>query len=538
MAVDKDYLFEGLLGHNYFPMVKERRDDIPPLFSSEGLTPEIGDKLIAQQEAVVTGRHARVGSGYDQIEYRTTRFNNATRLMHIPCPGPFARLCGCLRDNWDEIKWICSNDASQIKPEVHDDRRVFSAAMCSGETGARVAESDGRIFVMEKDRFPDEAERHLEMSFGAKFFVEADVSSCFPSLYTHAIPWALVGHAHSKTHRSPADWFNHVDWCQRHLKRNETHGVPVGPATSNIINEVILGKVDEVLKAAGYQFVRYIDDYKCYCPSRDKADEFLRDLERELGKYLLLLNTKKVTVEELPLATKSEWVTEMAARLPAGKHATPREVIACMDAAMGLQGRFPAGSVIKYAARSLSTKLSGDSVGIFVKYMLQIAGDAPIVLPILADVVRRIRHVVPMSYLDAILERQLLFRRSDSTCWMLYMYGLCGATVSEPLATKIIDSRDCMAMAALLAIKQHEAKVTDFVKSLSTAIPYDVDQYWLLVHELQTAVPDAWCSTYAEASGLKLLADEGVSFLRPAAMDEAADDDEPDVEIPDLEGLF
>lgn len=538
MPVDKDYLFEGLLGHNYFPMVKEKRDDIPPLFSSDALTPEIADKLIAQQVAALRGDEERRKSGYDQIEYRTTRFNNAKRLMHIPCPGAFARLCGCLRDNWDKIDWICSNDASQVKPEVHEDGRVFSAEECSSESDAGPTVMGGRIFVMEKDRFPDEAERHLDMSFGAKYFVEADVASCFPSIYTHAIPWALVGHDVSKANRDNAEWFNQIDSRQRHLKRNETHGVPVGPATSNIINEVILGKVDEALTRAGYKFVRYIDDYKCYCPSRDKADEFLRDLERELGKYLLLLNTKKIKVEELPLATKSEWVVEMAARLPAGDKATPREVIACMDAAMGLQGRFPAGSVIKYAARSLSAKLSGDSVGIFVKYLLQVAADTPIVLPILADVVRRHGHIVAVSHLDAILERQLLFRRSDSACWTLYMYGLCAVAVSDALADEIIKSRDCMAMAALLAIKQHEGKVTDFVKGLSTAIPYDIDQYWLLVHERQAAVPDAWCSAYAEAMGLKLLADEGVSFLRPAAMDDVAVEGDPDAEAPEVEGEF
>lgn len=531
MSVDRDYVFEGLLGHNYFPMVKERRDDIPPLFSSEGLTPEIGDKLIAQQESVVTGRHRRVGAGYDQIEYRTTRFNNAKRLMHIPHPGPFARLCGCLRDNWDKIDWICSNDASQIKPQAHEDGRVI--AIDDYETHVT-----GRVVVMEKDRFPADVERHLDMSFGAKYLVDADVSSCFPSIYTHAIPWALVGHDESKAKRSKTEWFNRIDCCQRHLKRNETHGLPVGPATSNIINEIVLGRVDEALKAAGYQFVRHIDDYKCYCPSRDKADEFLRDLERELGKYLLLLNVKKVTVEELPLATKSEWVTEMSARIPSGRYATSRQVIACMDAAMGIQRRFPDGSVIKYSARSLSTKLSGDAVGIFVKYMLQVAADAPIVLPILADVVRRYRTTVPVAQLDAILERQMLFRRSDSACWTLYMYGLCEAAVSDALADQVVAARDCMPMAALLAIGQHERKVTDFVKSLSGSIPYDIDQYWLLIHERQAAVSDAWCVAYCNDSGLKLLLDEGVSFLRAPEKSEETDDEDPDEEVPDLQDLF
>jgi len=160
------------------------------------------------------------------------------------------------------------------------------------------------------------------------------------------------------------------------------------------------------------------------------------------------------------------------------------------------------------------------------------------VLPILADVVRRLCYVVPTSNLDAILERQLLFRRSDSACWTLYIYGLCGAAVPDALADSIIASRDCMAMAALLAIKQHESKVTTFVKGLATAIRYDVDQYWLLIHELQSSVPDPRCSAYTEQSGLKLLADNGVTFLRVPAMDEAPDDEEPEVETPDLEDEY
>ncbi|MCA3004034.1 MAG: hypothetical protein LW650_15120 [Planctomycetaceae bacterium] len=211
-----------------------------------------------------------------------------------------------------------------------------------------------------------------------------------------------------------------------------------------------------------------------------------------------------------------------------------------MDAALGLQKRFPAGSVVKYAARSLSTKLTKDSVSIFVKYMLHIAADAPIVLPILADVVRRLNHSVSTPSLDAILARQVLFRRSDSACWTLYIYGLCGVAVSDTLADSIIASRDCMAMAALLAIKQHESKVTAFVKRIDKAVPYDIDQYWLLVHELQASVPEAGYSTYAEQSGLKLLNDEGVSFLRAATMDADADEDEdePEVEVPDVKDPF
>ena len=32
-----------------------------------------------------------------------------------------------------------------------------------------------------------------DLLIGKKYIVKADISTCFPSIYTHSIPWALVG---------------------------------------------------------------------------------------------------------------------------------------------------------------------------------------------------------------------------------------------------------------------------------------------------------------------------------------------------------
>lgn len=42
-------------------------------------------------------------TGYDQIEYRGTRFNLVTRLFHIPHPSPYVFLCQCLSEHWDKL---------------------------------------------------------------------------------------------------------------------------------------------------------------------------------------------------------------------------------------------------------------------------------------------------------------------------------------------------------------------------------------------------------------------------------------------------
>lgn len=37
-----------------------------------------------------------------------------------------------------------------------------------------------------------------DLLIGKRYVVKADISTCFPSIYTHSIPWALAGKATAK----------------------------------------------------------------------------------------------------------------------------------------------------------------------------------------------------------------------------------------------------------------------------------------------------------------------------------------------------
>ncbi len=501
MIPDADYVYEGLLRYNYFPMVKEQRDDIPPLFSTEDLTPDIADKLIARQDT-------RGGVGFDQIEYRTTRFNNVLRLMHIPHPYPFSCLCKCIHDNWEHLKHVCENERSIIKPSIHDGRVVIMEEYEWIEPG--------RVIVMDKEQFPDALMRHLDLSCGAQYFVDADVSSCFPSLYTHAIPWALVGHKHAKGHTRSAEWFNEVDKRQRYLKRNETHGVPVGPGTSNLINEVILSRVDEKLAQMGYQFFRAIDDYKCYVKTREQAEAFICDLEHELAKYLLLLNAKKVSISQLPLPAKSEWVNDLAARLPSNGTLRASQMARYLDYAVTLQNHNPQGSVLKYAARTLSRRLNESNIKVYFRYLLQVAFHYPVVLPVVCESLQKWLVPLEREYLHSIVERQLDFRRSDAVSWSLYLLQLTRKSITKKLAQRVVDSGDCVAMATLLALDLHIDLLASFVKTLEGRHQYELDKYWLLIYELTRSgefTPSDF-GGYVNETALNVLMEKKVAFIK------------------------
>ena len=498
---DKDFVYNALLRYNYLPIGKKYPDDIPfPAFSTENFTPDIADGML-ENYARIRQDKEKV-RGYDQIEYRGTRFNLVTRLFHIPHPSPYARLCKCLSENWDKLSYICENSNSRERLRKYD-------------TGRRIMgeyENLEQISVMNYSKLSDVKHR-LKISTGKFYRVTADISSFFPSIYTHSIPWAVVGRDKAKGDSDPQLWYNQLDQAQRDVKRAETQGIPIGPGTSHIISEFILSKIDKTLHGNGYLFVRYIDDYECYCETREKAEKFILNLEQELRKYLLSLNPTKVIVEELPLAYQDQWVIVLRNNIPPQRQPSPRDIMNFLDLAVDLQKHHPEGSVLKYATRMLanSKKFDKNSADFFLKYLIALAVHRPSVLPILCQVAKE-NDVGSDLDIAPVLKQSIKFQRSDAICWSLYFMGIKGQKVSDDLAKKIIGTKDCMSIAMLIALKQHREKIVDFLATITHDSYYHCDQYWILIHELTADCPEF--KRYRGDSGLKFLMEKKVRFVK------------------------
>ena len=505
---DKDYVYNALLRYNYLPLVNKELDDIPfKIFFTEDFTPAIANQMIEEYRDRKRKVNRKNVNGYDQIEYRATRFNNVTRLMHIPHPLSYARLCKRIQDDWDKLKHICENDNSRMKPGKYDNPRKIMGEYKHLE----------RIAMMDYERFSD-TRRRLKISTGKFYRVEADISSFYPSIYTHSIPWALVGRDEAKKNLGNDKWYNQIDKAQRDLKRAETQGIPIGPATSHIISEIILYRVDEALRDK-YDFTRYIDDYECYCDSREGAEKFICDLEQELRQYLLNLNAQKILIEELPVGYQTPWVITLRNRLSSKQELAPRDIIDFLDSAVDLYKHYPEGSILKYTARTLATskEFSDESAEVFLKYLVALAVHTSSVLPIVCQIAKK--HSVGSDVkIDPVLEQAIKYHRSDAMCWCLYYMGICDQELNEEFATKIVKTQDCMAMGMLIALNQHREKVVEFLNiEINPDLKYDCDQYWLLIHELASDCPKF--DDYREESGLEFLRSKNVSFIKPINKD-------------------
>jgi Reverse transcriptase (RNA-dependent DNA polymerase) len=127
-----------------------------------------------------------------------------------------------------------------------------------------------------------------------KYFLRADVTRCYASIYTHSIPWALKGKAWAKTNRRGSAG-NELDLAIRNGQDQQTLGIPIGPDWSFAIAESVLTAVDNLLTSRinSLSANRFYDDYELAFPTYNEALGAMGILQEALSEYELALNPTK-----------------------------------------------------------------------------------------------------------------------------------------------------------------------------------------------------------------------------------------------------
>ncbi len=274
-------LYDGLVGYGLFT------SKIPNFLSSEQfLTYSKNPKYPNQTNE------------RDYIRYSSMRNINVPRSFAIPDPFAYANLCKLLSKHWN---LLTNHFRDKTDDETHKISRIHIR---------KLFYSNG-LFEMNYKNFFMDGEPKQDIMIKAKYVAHADIATCFPSIYSHSISWALVTKSHAKKSRSSSLWFNLIDSYTRNLKFGETNGLLIGPHVSNLLSEIILTAVDHELLKKGFEYVRNIDDYTCYAKNHQEAEQFLLTLSEELKKYELTLNSKKSKILALPKADVKDWVTKL-----------------------------------------------------------------------------------------------------------------------------------------------------------------------------------------------------------------------------------
>ncbi len=488
--LSSDYVVEALLQKQYFPRVKKDGEELPPLFFTTSLT-EGAAKAVS---LIGTSKHAA------WVELRTRRFDGLVRRLGIPHPVPYTKLVLHIRDHWDDLVKKLASESSQITPQYH---------------------ADGRVIQMDYIDHVDEHGKYTRLAQGNEYMVKADVSNCFPSIYSHALDWALRTKPAAKSDRDRRKWQSRLDEYSRNCVNQESKGLLIGPAVSNILAELVLQRVDERL--ASYSYVRYIDDYTAYFPTRDEAEQFLVDLQRALSEYRLDLNTRKTYIKSLREGVADAWMAEVLSHIPADD--SDLSAVRFLQHAESMAHHNPSASVMKFAAKTLLGRGSRvESASIFVvDEIMRITRFHPEILPILGREISKLGRM-PSSErerLARLLRAQLLqaVRRSetDSVLWLLYILR---SQLRRPLGLRtngrksLLQLNDDLIWIALAVLVQPmRAEVAAQVQSLKYIDETDRQEHWLSRYELWRVglLKDADCSA-PELSWMKTLQKHNVCF--------------------------
>lgn len=502
--ISSDDLYEGLLAYGLFA------EKLPPVFTAVSFFNYC--KTISSP----------FEEGWNEyITFRAMRNTGIPRIMGIPNPFKYQRVCAELKENWDKIR---DHFHAQTDGQGYRISRIH----------VRKEYNEKRIFEMNYKNWRVDGNPELDLLIHDKgtscYLVCADISTCFPSIYTHSIPWALVGRNNAKQTVHDDTWYNSIDHACSDMRNGETHGLLIGPHASNLVSEIILTVVDKKLYEKGYRYIRNIDDYDCYVRSHDEAQRFLRDLEEVLHEFDLPLNHKKTKIIELPIGLEKSWKHQLSdlPRVGASGMVEYPQVNTFIDTALKLATETGDFAIINYAIKKLKgATLSENGKKLAAKRFMHMAVLYPYLLHLMEDFVFTPYGVDANSikvFSDTIYQNAVKINDYESLCYSIYFAIRFGFLLDKfesdyvKVQEYVIESKDCLLliMSWLYFMRQNNwnRKATQ-VKPLSKVAMdlknTDMDRYWLFCYEALTwgSLPGDW----------RLMKQAGVSFIRQEIVD-------------------
>lgn len=251
---------------------------------------------------------------------------------------------------------IAQNWASVLRAIFHASNCVYSYSFPI-PLDARHRGSLGRLragrMIYE---FIEMAERGLAAeAFRYACLIKTDIKNFYPSIYTHSIAWALHGKSRiRKRDRYNMQLFgNRLDKLFQNASDGCTNGIPIGPAVSDLVSEVVLSGVDRELskriraERLDVLVVRFKDDYRVLAASPEVGRSTVKSLQAAAKEYRLELHDEKTETDRLPEGVFRPWVSEYHALNPSPRKVyDARRFVQVYLGVLGIDRRNPGSGVI------------------------------------------------------------------------------------------------------------------------------------------------------------------------------------------------
>lgn len=482
--------------------------EVPPLIQ----TIEFADHLAASSFEILDLHDGQPSWTRTRPErFSAARLNGLRRVLGVVNPHSFARLAVEIEASWQELT-------------THYDSAAFSVSRPVLAGTKRALTGD--------DPFGLRDLRRREAAVTSSFRLRTDVAQCYPSMYTHAIPWALHGRPTAKAHQNAEEQIagGRLDRRARDMVDGQTSGLPIGPDTSLALAEVVLSRIDHdsgVTSISSFQGgVRNIDDYELFFSARSGADEALEKLERAAAELELALNPHKTTVEQAPLEIEDRWKSRVTASLSSSK--SLGSTTGFLNEMLALAREFPGDAVVPYGIKVAlgNVEAGSDAHRAVIDVALAAthfsAASMKHTLPIAAEAVSEGAYpATKLAHaLNLVVERAANLHRHDELSWALWSLAATGQRLVTEASEAMRSSTDSMAVALYHYMREVGLADGEDAPELASISTGDLmTESWLLAYE---AIRRGWTSgiSLAQSPFFERLADDGVTFLPPTDFDE------------------
>ena len=485
----------GLLRRGYLPI------ELPPPFTTEPFSLAICQPSAANLPDLRTSTRVRC----EYVAYSLARSGSLRRRLAILNPLAYYRLASAIVKNQDELmRKACCSDLSLIKP---------------------IATHTGVLRRWPHlDAVPP---KRAEVRVGKTILLSADVSRFYPSIYTHAIEWALSSKAAAKARisgkRPPRTIGAEIDALVQACQNGQTRGIPIGPASSVLLGEIILAQVDLNLTAQGIRTgFRAVDDYELLFDDRSGAERALTALEDALAEFELELNPQKTEIVALPQELENPGIQELRGfRIRGHNRSSERsDLLQFFTRAFARQREFPDKSILRYAVAALVNRAVHSANAVLAQSLvLQAVMAEPGVWPFAVRLVSELHklHVtLPLNPIGqtifGIISKCAPVKHSSEVAWSLWAALIFEIVLPENAANAVLKMMDdCCAIMLFHMAKRNlcetEPDATPFADLMDAESLRG--PHWLISYEL--AVRD-WVKPHSGADHISL--DSFFTFLR------------------------
>ncbi|WP_418501802.1 hypothetical protein [Flagellimonas sp.] len=502
-----------LVSKGYFPK------ELPPPFNSESfgeksryINKKWNDLLNAQK----TRRPGESGSDAKKryrkdylekygssklIEFSIAKGIFSRRKLEIPNPKQYLDLSNPIVANWKTIRdYFDISEYSQSKPVLFEAKRALKTKSKS------------------LNNFKFEA---IAKSFGRKVELRLDILNFYPTIYTHSIPWSLLGKDEAKkyfkikstrqTHFTsilPTDanarlfkLSDSIDTLVRNCNEGQSIGIPIGPDTSFLLAELIGCRIDSEIQKSlahiSHECIRYYDDYYFYLNSVGDADNVLKKVQKILYEFRLETNEFKVSINQLPFKYVDDWSLMLSTfKFNSANNYELRnyfsQLISLVD-----KNKKQSSWIIDYGLQRFeygNVKINRKHFDIFLTFLLQLLLFDPSKIDQIFKIIFSYEYYLSKKrkdkieiVLNQIIEEHSILNHSFEVSWALWFYKSFRIKCHRYYLTLVLASNDsiskliCLDLVNSKLFKGRKPALADLTTSLNSNSVFNED--WLIAYE-------------------------------------------------------